>query len=67
VGLAGVLLLARLAGPGPEPGRAGAPRSGTAAVVAVALLAVLALHGSRFHAEPGLRAFAAEIRAGVQR
>jgi membrane-associated phospholipid phosphatase len=60
VGLAGVLALARLAGPR-RPG-ARAPR--LAVVAAVALLAVVALHGHRLHAEPKLRAIAAEIRSG---
>ena len=59
VGLTGALVLARLAGTR-RPGAA-APR--LAVVVAVALLAVVALHGHRLHAEPTLRAIAAEIRS----
>ncbi len=60
VGLAGVLALARLAG----PRRPGAPAPGLALVATVALLAAVALHGHRLHAEPTLRAIAAEIRSG---
>ncbi len=60
VGLAGALASAWLAG----PRRPGARAPGLAVVAAVALLAVVALHGQRLHAEPKLRAIAAEIRSG---
>ena len=60
VGLAGALVLARLAGPRRPDARA----SGLVIVTTVALLAVVALHGHRLHAEPTLRAIAAEIRSG---
>jgi membrane-associated phospholipid phosphatase len=61
VGLAGVLVLAWLAG----PRRAGAPASGLAVVAAVSLLAVMTLHGTKLHAESALRSIAAEVRSGV--
>ena len=60
VGLVGAFVLARLAG----PRRPDAWAPGLAVVAAVALLAVVALHGHRLHAEPKLRAIAAEIRSG---
>ncbi len=60
VGLAGALVLARLAG----PSRAAAAAAAPAVVAAVALLAVVALHGQRLQVEPTLRAIAAEIRSG---
>ena len=61
VGLAGVLVLAWLAG----PRRAGAPSSGLLVVAAVSLLAVLTLHGTKLHAESALRSIAKEVRSGV--
>ena len=60
VGLAGALVLVRLAG----PRRPDAPAYRHAVVAAVALAAVLALHGRRLHAEAELRSFAAEIGSG---
>lgn len=61
VGLAGVLVLAKLAG----PRRADAPACGPVLVAAVALLAVLTFHGNKLHAEAALRSIAAEVRSGV--
>ena len=61
VGLAGVLVLAILAG----PRRTEAPAYGLALVATVSLLAVLTLHGTKLHAEAALRSFAAEVRSGV--
>jgi membrane-associated phospholipid phosphatase len=61
VGLAGVLVLAKLAG----PRRAAAPAHGLAVVAAVSLLAVLTLHGTKLHAEAAIRSIAAEVRSGV--
>jgi membrane-associated phospholipid phosphatase len=59
VGLAGVLILARLAG----PRRPNAPTSGLVIVATVALFGVLAFHGHRLHAEAELQLIAAEIRS----
>lgn len=59
VGLGGVLLLVRLAGPRPV----GAPAAGMPVVAAVALAAMLAFHGQRLLAEPELRAIAAQIQS----
>jgi membrane-associated phospholipid phosphatase len=60
VGLAGALILARLAG----PRRPDAPAYGHAVVAAIALLGVLTLHGHRLGAEAALRSVAAEVRSG---
>ena len=60
VGLAGALVLAKLAG----PRRPAAPASGRAVVAAVALLGALTLHGHKLHAEAALRSIAAEVRSG---
>ena len=59
VGLAGALVLARLAG----PRRPGAPAYGHAVVAVIALLGMLILHGHRLHAEAALRSLAAEVRS----
>ena len=61
VGLAGALALARMAG----PRRREAPAFGLAVVAAAALAAVLALHGTTLHAEDGIAALAAQIRAAA--
>ena len=59
VGLAGVLALARLAG----PRRPDAPGSGHAVVAVTALLAVLAFHGNRLHADAELGRVVTEFRS----
>jgi hypothetical protein len=59
VGLGGVLLLVRLAGPRPVD----APAAGMPVVAAVALAAMLAFHGQRLIAEVELRAIAAQIQS----
>lgn len=61
VGMAGALALAALAGPRRPRD---APAAGHAVVAAVALAAVLALHGHRLHAEAALRSVAEEVRSG---
>ena len=63
VGLGGLLVLVRLAGPRPvEPRAAGMPR-----VAAVALAAMLTFHGHRLIAESELRVIAAQIQAAGDR
>ncbi len=59
-GLAGVLALAKLAGP---PRRPDARGSGHAVVAATALLAVRAFHGNRLPADAELRRVVAEFRS----
>ena len=53
-----MLVLVRLAGPGP----AGSRRAGMPVVAAVALAAMLTFHGHRMFAETELRAIAAHIQ-----
>jgi membrane-associated phospholipid phosphatase len=59
VGMAGALALAGLAG----PRRSETPKSGHAVVAAAALLAVLAFHGNRLHADAELRRVVSEFRS----
>jgi membrane-associated phospholipid phosphatase len=60
-GLAGVLVLARLAGARPAAARG----AGLLVVGAIVVLVAATLHGHRLRAEEALRAIAAEFRSGV--
>jgi membrane-associated phospholipid phosphatase len=63
VGLGGLLVLVRLAGPRPVDART----AGMPIVAAVALAAMLTFHGQRLIAESELRAIAAQIQAAGDR
>jgi membrane-associated phospholipid phosphatase len=63
VGVAGALVLARLA----SPRRPEAPAHGRVIVAAVALFGVLTFHGQSLYAEPELQRIAAHIRSASER